>query len=132
MRWTKGLAGLPLALFFFALDSMSVAQGVINSASLWPKVGGVATVYYQVASGSGDQANITTAVSTFNSDFSGVIQWVESTGTGTYVEINLNASDTSGACDITSIGYPLTQPTVVALGGPAPVQSPRFCTRWAM
>jgi hypothetical protein len=117
MRWIKGLAGLPITLLFLAFHSISLAQGVLNPASLWPKVSGVATVYYQVVSGSADTANISNAVSTFNADFSGVIQWVNGTGNGTYVQFNLNATDTTGACEITSIGYPLYPPAVVNLGG---------------
>jgi hypothetical protein len=49
---------------------------VADSGSLWP--GG--TVYYQIVTGSGDQSNIATAISTFNSDFSGAVQWVNGTG----------------------------------------------------
>jgi hypothetical protein len=89
------------------------AVTVADPGSLWP--GG--TVYYQIASGSGDQANISTAITTFNNDFTGVVQWVNGTGSGTYVEINLDASDTTGSCDITTIGYPPYANTVVTMGG---------------
>ena len=75
---------------------------------LWPKVGAVATVYYVNANaGATDaadmaaNANIQTAVNTFNADFKGVIQWVPwVTGDSTYyVEINLSADDYSGECE---------------------------------
>lgn len=81
---------------------------VSSPASLWPQVGGVATVYYinanAGATDSTDEAanaNIQTAVNTFNADFPGLIQWVPwvSGDPAYYVEINLNAGDTSGECE---------------------------------
>ena len=81
---------------------------VSSPSSLWPRVGGVATVYYinanAGATDSTDEAanaNIQTAVNTFNSDFSGLIQWVPwvSGDPAYYVEINLNAGDASGECE---------------------------------
>jgi hypothetical protein len=86
---------------------------VADPGSLWP--GG--TVYYQIADGSGDQANIGTAITTFNNDFTGAVQWVNGTGSGTYVEIDLDPNDTTGSCDVNSIGYPPYPNTVITMGG---------------
>jgi hypothetical protein len=86
---------------------------VADPGSLWP--GG--TVYYQIVNGSGDQGNIGTAITTFNNDFSGVVQWVNGTGSGTYVSIYLDPNDTNGSCDVNSIGYPPYPNTVVTMGG---------------
>ncbi len=77
--------------------------GVAYSSSLWPKVAGVATVYYVIDSASDPNATpkIQTAISQFNSDFPEVIQWVKWTSSDgpNYVDINLSASDTSGQCE---------------------------------
>jgi hypothetical protein len=81
---------------------------VSSPSSLWPKVDGVATVYYinanAGATDSTDEAanaNIQTAVNTFNADFPGLIQWVPwvSGDPAYYVEINLSAADASGECE---------------------------------
>ena len=87
--------------------------GVADPGSLWP--GG--TVFYQIAGGSGDLANINAAITTFNNDFTGVVHWTNGTGSGTYVEINLDPNDTSGACDVNTIGYPSLPNTVVSMAG---------------
>jgi hypothetical protein len=86
------------------------AVGVADATSLWPS----GTVFYQVVSGS---TNLNTAITTFNNDFPGVIQWVNGTGSGTFVQINLDPSNTSGSCEVNTIGFPSTTPTVVAMGG---------------
>ena len=76
--------------------------GVAYASYLWPKVDGVATVYYQINSSSGDQTNIGAAITQFNLDFPGLIQWVawnpEAPQSPTYVEINLNGAAT-GVCE---------------------------------
>jgi hypothetical protein len=81
---------------------------VASSQSLWPRVGGVATVYYVNANaGATDptdeaaNANIQNATNTFNADFPGLIQWVPwvSADGPNYVEIDLNAGDFSGECE---------------------------------
>jgi len=81
---------------------------VASQSSLWPQVDGVATVYYVNANaGQTDQtdetanANIQTAINTFNADFPGLIQWVPwvSADGPNYVEIDLNAGDYSGECE---------------------------------
>jgi len=85
-------------------DSLTVG----SSSSLWPAITGVATVYYVNANaGATDptdeaaNADIQTAVNTFNADFPGLIQWVPwvSGDPPYYVEINLNADDASGECE---------------------------------
>jgi hypothetical protein len=77
--------------------------GVAYNSSLWPKVAGVATVYYVIDSASDPNATpkIQTAINQFNSDFPGFIQWVTWTSSEgpNYVDINLSASDTSGQCE---------------------------------
>ena len=72
--------------------------------TLWPKVGGVATVFYVIDSASDPNATskIDAAIATFNADFPNVIQWVpwtSSSPTPNYVDINLSAGDTSGQCE---------------------------------
>ena len=77
--------------------------GIAYSSGLWPKVGGVATVYYVIDSASDPNATpkIQTAIQQSNSDLSGVLQWVAWTSSDgpNYVDINLSASDTSGQCE---------------------------------
>ena len=77
--------------------------GVAYNSSLWPKVAGVATVYYVIDSASDPNATpkIQTAINQFNKDFPGLIQWVKWTSSEgpNYVDINLSASDTSGQCE---------------------------------
>jgi Astacin (Peptidase family M12A)/Divergent InlB B-repeat domain len=77
--------------------------GVAYNSSLWPKVNGVATVYYIIDAASDPNATskIQTAISQFNSDFPGLIQWVKWTSSGgpNYVDINLSASNTTGQCE---------------------------------
>jgi len=70
----------------------------------------VATVFYKIdaASDPNATAKINSAISTFNSDFPGVIQWVKWTSPSTqgpnYVDINLSAANLSGQCEA-SEGY---------------------------
>jgi hypothetical protein len=77
-------------------------------STLWPLVSGVATVYYVNANaGATDptdeaaNANIQTAINTFNADFPGLIQWVATTPTSgvNYVLIDLDASNFNGQCE---------------------------------
>jgi hypothetical protein len=83
--------------------------GVADPGSLWP--GGI--VYYQITNGS---SAVTSAIGISNADFSGVVTWMSGTGSGTYVNIDLDSSDTSGSCDVNSIGYPGAG-KVVTMGG---------------
>jgi hypothetical protein len=87
--------------------------GVADPGSLWPS----GIVYYQITNGSGDQTNLSTALTTFNSDFTGAVQWVNGTGSGTYVQIYFDPNNKTGSCDVNSIGYPLHPPPVVTMGG---------------
>lgn len=82
-------------------DSMTTAY----SQYLWPKVIGVATVYYTIDADSDPQATptINAAVAQFNADFPGVIQWVQwnpqNPQSPNYVDINLSGFDFSGSCE---------------------------------
>ena len=80
-------------------DSISIAY----PSTLWPKVSGVATVYYIIDSASDPNATskIQTAISTFNADFPGIIQWMGWTSAKgpNYVDINLSSADLSGTCE---------------------------------
>jgi hypothetical protein len=83
---------------------------VADPGSLWP--GG--KVYYQIITGS---SAVNMAISTFNTDFSPTVQLVNGTGSGFYVNINLDPTNMSGSCDITSIGYPPSYSPVVTMAG---------------
>ncbi len=83
--------------------AISNSLGIAYPQYLWPKVNGIATVYYNIDAASDPNATpkIMAAISTFNADFSGVIHWVlwnSSLGLN-YVDINLSADDTSGVCE---------------------------------
>jgi hypothetical protein len=80
--------------------------GTAYSATLWPKTAsGVADVFYTIDSASDPNATpkIQAAIKQFNSDFTGLIQWVPWTSAQTqgpnYVDINLSASNPSGQCE---------------------------------
>ncbi|HZR58614.1 MAG TPA: choice-of-anchor D domain-containing protein [Terriglobales bacterium] len=91
--------------------------GTAYSSYLWPKVGDIATVYYVIDPNSGDVSNINAAISQFNSDFTGVIQWVQRTNQTVYVDINLNGTNT-GQCEAEEGYQPnFTQPQ--PMGGAA-------------
>jgi len=76
---------------------------VASLQSLWPQVGGVATVYYIIDANSDPNATptINAALSISNADFPNLLQWVPWTSADglNYVDINLSASDTSGQCE---------------------------------
>ncbi len=86
--------------------SMTIAY----SQYLWPKVNGVATVYYIIDANSDPQATptINAAIAQFNSDFPNVIQWVQWNPQNpqgpNYVDIDLSGDDFSGSCEA-SEGY---------------------------
>ena len=86
--------------------------GVAYPGSTWPSNGSVATVYYYIEPTSGDTANLTTAINTFNADFPNLIQWVQLTSVGSgspnYVDIDLDTGDTSGQCEANE-GYEAMQ-----------------------
>jgi len=76
---------------------------IAYSGNLWPKVNGVATVYYIIdpASDPNATSKINAAIGIFNADFPKVIQWVSWTSSDgpNYVDINLSATDSSGECE---------------------------------
>ena len=96
------------------------AVGVADSGYTWPLVQGVATVYFQIQSGSGDSTGLNTAINTFDHDFNNVIQWVQCASNAcssmiTYVNIYLDPNDNSAAGDVDTVGYPPNPPQVVSL-----------------
>ncbi|MGO9125626.1 MAG: choice-of-anchor D domain-containing protein [Terriglobales bacterium] len=80
------------------------------SQYLWPKVSGVATVYYIIDANSDPAATptINAAIAQFNADFPDLIQWVQwdpqDPQGPNYVDINLSGSNFSGSCEA-SEGY---------------------------
>ncbi len=94
-----GLHGPAPALALPTPDAYTVAY----PQYLWPKVAGIATVYYVIDPASDPNAtpSIQAAIAQFNADFPGVIQWVAWTAPAgpNYVDINLNAGDTTGICE---------------------------------
>ncbi len=86
--------------------SARYSMGVAYSQYLWPRVNGVATVYYVIDSNSADTGNINTAIAIFNADFPNIIQWVpwNSSYGPNYVDINLSPYAASGQCE-TNEGY---------------------------
>lgn len=79
------------------------AATIAFSAGLWPATGGVAYVPYSLSANTQTSSSavnrINTAIGTFNQTFSGVIQWVPSTGQSARAVFDLNPSDHSGGCE---------------------------------
>ena len=73
--------------------------GVAYAQYLWPKVGSVYEVPYTIDPSSGDMANLNTAISQFNSNFTGVIQLVPYTNQTDYVNFYFDPNNTSGVCE---------------------------------
>ena len=98
----SSVARIFLCSLLFTIGALG-SVGIAYKSGLWPKVAGVATVYYVIDSASDPNATpkIQTAINQFNSDFPGLIQWVKWTSSDgpNYVDINLSASDTSGQCE---------------------------------
>jgi len=98
---------------------------IAYSQYLWPKVNGVATVYYSIDPNSDPNATpkINAAIAQFNADFPELIQWVQwsSQFGANYVDINLSANDFSGSCEAAE-GYegipaqPMTGSTLCTVG----------------
>jgi hypothetical protein len=98
---------------------------IVYTSNLWPKVNGVATVYYIIdpASDPNATSKIDEAIGIFNADFPKLIQWVPWTSSDgpNYVDINLSASNSSGQCEANE-GYeaipaqPMTGSTACTLG----------------
>lgn len=62
----------------------------------WPLVGSVYEIPYMIDPTSADVANINTAISTYNSELAGVIQWVPVTNQTDYIDFLMNAGDNGG------------------------------------
>ena len=73
--------------------------GVAYTQNLWPKVGSVYQVPYTIDPASGEVSNINTAVSQFNSNFAGIIQFVPYTNQADYVNFNFDPNNFSGSCE---------------------------------
>jgi hypothetical protein len=73
--------------------------GIAYSQYMWPLVGSVYQIPYTIDPSSGDMTNLNTAVSTFNSTFSGLIQLVPYTSQTNYIDFDFDADDTSGVCE---------------------------------
>lgn len=69
--------------------------GIAYPVYLWPKVGGVYQVPYTITSGS---QYVTSGISTFNTTFAGLIQWVPRTSEPDWVDFNLDPNNHSGTC----------------------------------
>jgi ribosomal protein S11 len=105
--------------------SSHYSMGEAYAKYLWPKKSGVATVYYVIDADSDPNATtkINSAITIFNADFSGIIQWVPWTSAHgpNYVDINLSADNFSGQCEANE-GYeaipaqPMTGSTSCAVG----------------
>lgn len=77
----------------------SQSLGVAYGQYLWPKVGNVYQVPYVIDPSSGDMANLNTAISQFNSTFTGVIQFVAYTNQTDYVNFDFDPDNLSGSCE---------------------------------
>jgi len=77
----------------------SNSLGVAYSSYLWSKVGSTYEIPYIIDPTSGDMTNLNTAISQFNSTFSGVIQLVARTTQTDYVNFYFDPSNTSGVCE---------------------------------
>jgi hypothetical protein len=73
--------------------------GIAYSQYMWPLVGSVHQIPYAIDPSSGDMTNLNTAISTFNSTFSGLIQLVPYTSQTNYIDFDFDADDTSGVCE---------------------------------
>ncbi len=93
-----------------SIPARPASVGVADPGSLWP--GGI--VYYddQGCIAANTCPNLAQAVNTFNTDFSGGVEWNERATQTTYVFITL--SGTGGQGEVNTIGYPST-PGQVAL-----------------
>jgi hypothetical protein len=77
----------------------SQSLGIAYGQYLWPKVGNVYQVPYVIDPSSGDMANLNTAISQFNSTFTGVIQFVPYTNQTDYVNFYFDPDNFSGSCE---------------------------------
>jgi hypothetical protein len=79
----------------------SQSVGIAFSQYMWPKVGSVYEIPYIIDPNSGDVDNIKTAISTFNSTFAGVIQFVAHSNENNYVDFDLDPNSNNGECEAT-------------------------------
>jgi Astacin (Peptidase family M12A)/Abnormal spindle-like microcephaly-assoc'd, ASPM-SPD-2-Hydin len=77
----------------------SQSLGIAYGQYLWPKVGSVYQVPYIIDPNSGNTANLNTAISQFNSTFSGIIQFVARTDETNYVDFDFDPNNFSGVCE---------------------------------
>ena len=70
--------------------------GIVYASNMWPKVGNVFEIPYTITSG--DQ-KVTNSIATFNTIFSGFMQWVPRTNETDYVDFNLDVNDHSQVCN---------------------------------
>ena len=75
------------------------SMGLAYTQYLWPKVGSVYEVPYIIDPSSGDVSNLNTAISQFNSNFAGVIQFVQRTNENNYVNFDFDPNNFSGSCE---------------------------------
>jgi hypothetical protein len=75
------------------------SMGVAYSQYLWTKVGGLVSIPYTIDPNSGDLSNLNTAISQFNSNFSGLIQLVPYTNQANYVNFDFDPNNFSGSCE---------------------------------
>jgi hypothetical protein len=76
-----------------------LSLGVTYASYLWPAVDGVVSIPYTIDPDSGDVTNLNTAISDFNTTFSGLIQLVAYTNQTDYIDFNFDSNNTSGACE---------------------------------
>jgi Astacin (Peptidase family M12A)/Abnormal spindle-like microcephaly-assoc'd, ASPM-SPD-2-Hydin len=75
------------------------SMGVAYSQYLWPKVSGLVSIPYTIDPNSGDLSNLNTAISQFNSNFSGLIQLVPYANQANYVNFYFDPNNFSGSCE---------------------------------
>ena len=107
--WVPGKGGTGKAVYQgdIALDHVQDSPdaggrdsvGNAYSQYFWPKVGSVYQVPYIIDLASGDLTNLNSAITQFNSTFSGIIQFVARGSEPDYVDFNFDGNNLSGVCD---------------------------------
>ena len=80
----------------FGINSL----GITYSQYLWPRVGNQYQIPYIITSGSGNLANLNSAIAQFNSTFAN-IKFVARTAQTDYVNFNFDANNNSAQCEAT-------------------------------
>jgi hypothetical protein len=75
------------------------SMGLAYTQYLWPKVGSIYEVPYVIDPASGDVDNLNTALSQFNSNFAGLLQFVPYTNQTDYVNFDFDPNNYSGSCE---------------------------------